>query len=70
MLRIIATDDIVNLKIVMHYIQRMDKIDILEYQIHSNELNPVIARFKTKEEARNFIENYSGELPELLKKED
>ena len=67
MLKIIAEDNIVNLKIVMHYIQRAEKITILEYQVHNNELNPIVARFKTEEEARNFIENYSGELLKVLR---
>ena len=66
MLKIIFTDDVVDLKIVMHYIKTKDnEVKILEYQVHNNELNPVIARFAAQADARNFIENYSGELPGL-----
>ena len=69
MLKIIFMDDVVDLKIVMHYIKKNDnEVKILEYQVHNNELNPIIARFATQADAHNFIENYSGELPGFLKR--
>ncbi len=73
MLKIIFTDNVVDLKIVIHYIEKDNETKIFEYQVHNNDkLNPIIARFKTEEQARNFIENYSGELPGLsgLQKEN
>ncbi len=64
MLKTIFTDDVVDLKIVIHCIEKAGEIKIFEYQIHNNDrLNPLIARFRTKDQAHYFIENYSGELP-------